>query len=191
MSARWDPIQRVACRHRGGRVAASAGIAADDAAMSQPRAEQAWVLWDGACGFCSRVIAWVKRQDRNDRLFVTPFQQVPSPPMTEDLVRRCESAIVVITPDAAILSAGRGSLYIMDAIGWRRVSALFSRRPLVWLVEAMYWLVARHRRVFSRIIFGGGAAIACTRGLVPGPTLSAGSQVRAPEAAETSAHGTL
>jgi uncharacterized membrane protein YphA (DoxX/SURF4 family) len=128
----------------------------------------------------------VKRQDRNDRLFVTPFQQAPSPPMTEDLVRRCEHAIVVITPDAAILSAGRGSLYIMNAIGWRRLSALFSRRPLVWFVEAMYWFVARHRHVFSRLLFGGEGGIACATGLPPAPFGAAGPSVHAPETAGTS-----
>jgi predicted DCC family thiol-disulfide oxidoreductase YuxK len=168
------------------RVAASGVFATSDRAMSHPRATQAWVLWDGTCGFCSRVVAWVKRQDRHDRLFVTPFQRAPSPPMTEDLLRRCEHAIVVIRPDAAILSAGQGSLYIMDAIGWRHLSALFSRPPLIWLVEAVYWFVARHRHVFSRLLFSREGGIACATGLPPAPSVAADSSVHPREGAGTS-----
>ena len=69
--------------------------------------------------------------------------------MTDALAMRCARAVHVLTPDGAMLGAGRASLYVLDRIGWRAFAALFARRPLVWLVEAGYWLVARNRGFFS------------------------------------------
>src|SRR5438105_4265134 len=121
--------------------------------MSERRADQAWVFWDGTCGFCRRAVDWIKRQDRHDRLFPVPYQVAPRPPMTEALARRCAHAIHVLTPEGVVLSAGRASLYLMDAVGWRRFSAVFSTRPLIWLVEAAYRVVAGRRQWFSRFLF--------------------------------------
>ena len=73
--------------------------------------------------------------------------------MTEALARRCAHAIHVLTPEGVVLSAGRASLYLMDAVGWRRFSAVFSTRPLIWLVEAAYRVVAGRRQWFSRFLF--------------------------------------
>jgi hypothetical protein len=75
--------------------------------------------------------------------------------MTEALAERCVRAVHVITLDGQVLSAGRATLYVLDQVGWRRLAGAFSRWPLVWLVEVGYWLVARHRGVFSRILFRG------------------------------------
>src|SRR2546421_3738669 len=121
--------------------------------MSERRSDQAWVFWDGTCGFCRRAVDWIKRQDRHDRLFPVPYQVAPRPPMTEALARRCAHAIHVLTPEGVVLSAGRASLYLMDAVGWRRFSAVFSTRPLIWLVEAAYRVVAGRRQWFSRFLF--------------------------------------
>jgi predicted DCC family thiol-disulfide oxidoreductase YuxK len=73
--------------------------------------------------------------------------------MTDSLAARCARAVHVITPDGRILSGGRASLYVLDQIGWSRFVAIFSRWPLVWFVEAGYWLVARNRGLVSRLIF--------------------------------------
>jgi hypothetical protein len=73
--------------------------------------------------------------------------------MTEELARRCAHAIHLITPDDVIFCAGRASLHILDAVGWHRFAATFSRRPLIWLVEVGYRVVAGHRGLFSRLVF--------------------------------------
>ncbi len=75
--------------------------------------------------------------------------------MTDALAARCARAVHVITPDGGILRAGRASLYVLGRIGWRATEAIGSQRPLVWLVEAGYWLVARNRRLFARFMFRG------------------------------------
>ena len=77
--------------------------------------------------------------------------------MTDALAARCERAVHIILPDGEILSAGRASLYVLDQVGWHALTAVLSRRPLVWLVEAGYRLVARHRRLLSRGLRPGGS----------------------------------
>ena len=64
----------------------------------------------------------------------------------------------VLTPEGQILAGGRASLYVLHRIGWRRLATIFSWPPLVWLVEAGYWLVARNRSFFSWLVFGGESA---------------------------------
>ena len=73
--------------------------------------------------------------------------------MSADLRERCARAGHVVTPDGAVLSAGRASLYVLGTIGWRRSAALLSAPPLVWLVELGYRFVARHRGTLGRWLF--------------------------------------
>jgi predicted DCC family thiol-disulfide oxidoreductase YuxK len=117
------------------------------------RAGQAWLLWDGTCGFCRGSVDWVKRNDKHDRVHAVPYQDAPNPPVTEILARECSRAVHVITPDGRILRAGRASLYVLGQIGWPTLAAVGSVPPVVWLVEAGYWLVARNRSLVSRVLF--------------------------------------
>ena len=73
--------------------------------------------------------------------------------MTDALAARCARAVHVITPDGVVLVAGRASLYVLRAIGWRWFAAILSVPPLAWFVELGYWLVARNRHFFGRILF--------------------------------------
>lgn len=73
--------------------------------------------------------------------------------MTDALAARCARAVHVITPEGAIVSGGRASLYVLDRIGWCTCATICSRPPLVWLVELGYRLIASHRRLASRFLF--------------------------------------
>jgi predicted DCC family thiol-disulfide oxidoreductase YuxK len=74
--------------------------------------------------------------------------------MTPELSRACARAVHVITRDGRILRAGRACLFALGEIGWSRLLIrLLAAPPLVWLVEAGYWIVARNRGLFSRILF--------------------------------------
>jgi hypothetical protein len=44
---------------------------------------------------------------------------------------------------------------VLARIGWPRAARVASRRPLIWLVEAGYWVVARNRPFFARFLFRG------------------------------------
>jgi predicted DCC family thiol-disulfide oxidoreductase YuxK len=112
-----------------------------------------WLFWDGDCGFCRRGVAWVKEQDKAEKIDAVPYQEAPRPPMTDALAARCVRAVHVITPSGQILSGGRACLCVVSVIGYRRLARVLCLPPLVWLVEAGYWLVARNRRFFSRFLF--------------------------------------
>ena len=73
--------------------------------------------------------------------------------MSDALAARCARAVHVITPAGQVLRAGRASLYVLGRIGWHATEAIASRRPLAWLVEVGYWLVARNRPFFARVMF--------------------------------------
>jgi hypothetical protein len=72
--------------------------------------------------------------------------------MSDALAARCARAVHVITPDGAVLSAGRASLYVLERLGWRAARAA-ACPPFVWFVELGYWLVARNRGLAARVLF--------------------------------------
>lgn len=111
------------------------------------------VLWDGSCGLCQRATTWIAERDAAHQFELIPYQQAPSPPMYPALQARCAKAVHVITVSGQTLRAGRASLFVLDKLGFRRTAWLLGRRPLVWLVELGYWLVARNRRFFGRFLF--------------------------------------
>jgi hypothetical protein len=73
--------------------------------------------------------------------------------MTPALRDACPRAVHVVRADGTVLRAGRASLHVLGAIGWRRFARVLAWPPLVWLVELGYFIVARNRRFFSRFLF--------------------------------------
>jgi predicted DCC family thiol-disulfide oxidoreductase YuxK len=82
-----------------------------------------------------------------------PYQDAPSPPMTDALREACARAVHVITADGRVLRAGRAALYVLSHIGWGRFARFLAYPPMVWFVELGYYIVARNRKLFSRIMF--------------------------------------
>jgi predicted DCC family thiol-disulfide oxidoreductase YuxK len=82
-----------------------------------------------------------------------PFQEAPTPPMTPELARACSQAIHLIAPDGRVSRAGRAAVELLALLGWRRTATLLGRRPLIWLVEVGYRIVADHRPFFARFLF--------------------------------------
>ncbi len=107
--------------------------------------ERAWLLYDGDCGFCTRVAAWVAARDRAGRLRVVAYQEAPSPPMTPELREACAEAVHVLTPAGRTLRGGDATIYTLGALGWRGLARLLSRWPLRDLVGLGYGVVARNR----------------------------------------------
>jgi len=111
---------------------------------------RALLLWDGGCGFCRRCAAWAEVRDRAGRLRILPYQEAPSPPMTDALREACAGAVHLILPDGRTLAAGRAVLATLALLGWKRTAALLSLPPFVWIVEAGYRLAARNRGRLGR-----------------------------------------
>ena len=116
-------------------------------------AEQSWLLWDGECGLCKRAARWVQQGDTRGVFRVVPYQEAPSPPMNPVLSSACARAVHVVKPDGTILRAGRASLFILERIGWGWFARLLRLPPFIWLVELVYWFVARNRPFFARFMF--------------------------------------
>ena len=74
--------------------------------------------------------------------------------MTDDLAERCARAMHVLTPDGETLAAGRASLCVMGLIGYRRLARIGTLPPFIWAIEIGYWIVARNRRLFGRLLVG-------------------------------------
>ena len=74
--------------------------------------------------------------------------------MTPALREQARKAVQVITADGHHLSAGRAILFALAEIGWHpHIVRLAGRRPFIWAVELGYWIVARNRQFFGRVLF--------------------------------------
>ena len=111
-----------------------------------------WIVWDGACGFCRRWVEWALARDGHGLFVATPYQDVPSPPLTPALRAACREAVHVRTSDGRWLRGGQACLFILERIGWPQVARVARIPPLAWIVEAGYWLVAHHRGFFSHVL---------------------------------------
>ena len=73
--------------------------------------------------------------------------------MDRALERRARRSVVVVTDRGEVLEAGRACLFVLHELGWHpRLVWLARRRPLVWLVEAGYRLVAGSRGLIGRLL---------------------------------------
>lgn len=118
-----------------------------------PRQGQYWLFWDGQCGFCRHWVDWALSRDEAELLLSTPYQQVPEPPMDPTLTAACARAVHLLHPDGHIERAARACLTVLQLIGcaprWLRLLRL---PPLIWMLEIGYWLTARNRAFFSRLL---------------------------------------
>jgi predicted DCC family thiol-disulfide oxidoreductase YuxK len=114
-------------------------------------AERHLVLWDGDCGFCRRCVDWARRHDHEQRLELVPYQTVPDPPLRAELRADCARAMQVIRRDGTLVRGGRGAVFCLEQVGWWWARPL-RFVPLAWLTDVAYWIVARNRRFFSRLL---------------------------------------
>lgn len=73
--------------------------------------------------------------------------------MTPALKHACEQAVHIVTADGQVLRAGRASMFILARTGWGWLARLLSIPPFIWFVEIGYWIVARNRPFFSKVMF--------------------------------------
>lgn len=72
--------------------------------------------------------------------------------MTAELRAACAWAVHVVTPSGRVLRGGRAVLFVVHGLGYRRFARMLARRPLVWLVEGGYRVVAANRGLIERMI---------------------------------------
>ena len=77
--------------------------------------------------------------------------------MNDALRAACPEALHVVTREADVLRGGRALLFAYGQLGYARIARWLARPPLIWGVEAVYRVVARNRRLLSRLLLRGGA----------------------------------
>jgi predicted DCC family thiol-disulfide oxidoreductase YuxK len=112
--------------------------------------ERDLVLWDGECGVCARLVSWAFARDRRGALVFVPYQAVPWPPMSASLSADCARAMQVIDRRGRRLRGGRAAILALQRLGMGYLAPL-RFPPLVWATELGYRLVARNRRLLSRL----------------------------------------
>ena len=74
--------------------------------------------------------------------------------MTDELRRISRHSMIVVTNGGRQLVGGRAVLFVLQTVGWHpSVMRFAARRPLVWVIDAGYRLVANNRQFFSRFFF--------------------------------------
>jgi predicted DCC family thiol-disulfide oxidoreductase YuxK len=96
-----------------------------------PATERATVLYDGACAFCRRSIALVRRLDWLGRLSYVDFRDPASPILKPPVLAQAPlvDEMHLLTPDDARLHHG------FDALRW-----LAWRLPLLWLIAPFLYI---------------------------------------------------
>ena len=85
-------------------------------------------------------------------LNLVPYQQAPNPPMDDAHRSQSARALHVYTAEGQWLRAGRAALFVLARTtpAWRLFAKVTRFPPLLWGVEAGYWLVARNRGRIAR-----------------------------------------
>lgn len=129
-----------------------------------PLRQRRWlVLYDGDCGLCKWLLAWLLRFDRAGRLRPVALQRPEAEALLADLdpAERMASWHLV-SPDGVRTSAGDAIPSLLGLLpGGRLPAAAFARFPR--LTSAGYRWVAIHRTGISRFVPRGSKRRAAER----------------------------
>jgi predicted DCC family thiol-disulfide oxidoreductase YuxK len=78
--------------------------------------------------------------------------------MTDALMERGKSEMMVITAQGEVMGGARGVLYIAEKTGAKLLATILGSPLLFWAVDLGYKLVARHRTLVSRVFFKSSTA---------------------------------
>lgn len=124
--------------------------------MTDVQSGTTWLVWDGDCGFCARSVAWVVRKD-SKKVF-TPATYQSRPPVPEPVLAGGSRRAYVVRPDGTVYGGGRAVLYVLERLKWGWFARFLALPPMVWVAEAIYWLIARNRTLISRLLKVEGKA---------------------------------
>jgi predicted DCC family thiol-disulfide oxidoreductase YuxK len=122
-----------------------------------PSPNQTLVLYDGVCGLCNRLVAFLLRRDRHDQFRFAPLQSEFAQTLLRNHGLRPINfdTIVVLAdfrqPTERVLTRSQAALWAVSLLGgiWK----LFAVAKLIPppLREALYNFIARHRyQVFGK-----------------------------------------
>lgn len=88
-----------------------------------------------------------------DEFDAVPYQEAEGLWITPTLRQACAQAVHVITADGRILRGGQAVLFLLERTRWGWLIKWASFPPFVWLVEALYRIVAHNRNFFDKLLF--------------------------------------
>jgi predicted DCC family thiol-disulfide oxidoreductase YuxK len=105
------------------------------------------LVYDGECGFCTRLARWVERHDRRDQVVVRPNQE---PGLIERLgltPAEVGRAAWAVEPGGRRFEGAAAINRVLRELGrgWRVAASLYGMAPMRWLEDAYYKRVARRR----------------------------------------------
>ena len=105
------------------------------------------LVFDGACGFCTRSLGWLRRLDRRSRIEAVPFQSPGAAESVGATVEQCQAAVQWRGPDGRRRSgADAVNAALSIVLGTRVPSGVYAlTRPVQ---ERVYEWVAAHRGRF-------------------------------------------
>ncbi|GIV11469.1 MAG: hypothetical protein KatS3mg020_0960 [Fimbriimonadales bacterium] len=95
-------------------------------------------------------MARVRRRDTREQFRIVPFQHAPPELLERTTDNALRRGVHVFTVDGRVLRGGRAVLFIGERLGYGWLTRPLSLPPLVWGVEAVYWLIAKLRGKLSR-----------------------------------------
>ena len=103
-----------------------------------------YLVYDGDCGFCERCASWCVERWGTDVIAVrgTDFLAQCDRLSLDEVV----SSVWWVEPRARYRGAAAGARALAATTSpWRVIGLIAMRRPLPWLAEPLYRLVARYR----------------------------------------------
>jgi predicted DCC family thiol-disulfide oxidoreductase YuxK len=105
------------------------------------------LVYDGECGFCTRMAWWVERQDRRGRVDVRPNQEeglIESVGLSREEVDRAAWAV---EPGGVKFEGAAAISRVLRELGggWALVAALYGIPWVRWVEDRYYGRVARRR----------------------------------------------
>jgi predicted DCC family thiol-disulfide oxidoreductase YuxK len=110
------------------------------------RPQHLTLVFDGACGFCTRSVRLLKALDRNRRVTVVPFQKTGIPASVGLTLEECKASAWAIAPDGGYYRGAEAvNALVAAALGTAVPLLLYYLAGIRQLQDFIYWVVASNR----------------------------------------------
>jgi predicted DCC family thiol-disulfide oxidoreductase YuxK len=110
------------------------------------RPQHLTLVFDGACGFCTRSVRLLKALDRNGRVTVVPFQKTGTPASVGLTLEECKASAWAIAPDGGYYRGAEAvNALVAAALGTAVPLLLYYLPGIRQLQDFIYFLIAYNR----------------------------------------------
>jgi predicted DCC family thiol-disulfide oxidoreductase YuxK len=110
------------------------------------RPQHLTLVFDGACGFCTRSVRLLKAFDRNGRVTAVPFQKSGTPASVGLTLEECKASVWAIAPDGGYYRGAEAvNALVAAALGTAVPLLLYYLPGIRQLQDFIYFLIAYNR----------------------------------------------